>query len=184
MGRPVVYISPIAQHTKNIVADPRVSLTVMEQGASDDVQAHGRLTYIANAQPVNRDRDLAERYFRYFPTARQYENTHAFDFFLLEPVRVRFIGGFGQIFWLEPQDLLQPNPFTAVEEERIVQHMNQDHADLLRRVGGGPSVIMAGLDADGFDILKDQSKLRIPFKAPVTNTEEARRAFIEIGRKN
>jgi len=64
MGRPVVYISPIAQHTKNIVADPRVSLTVIERGASDDVQAHGRLTYIANARPVNGARDPGERYFR------------------------------------------------------------------------------------------------------------------------
>jgi len=98
-------------------------------------------------------------------------------------VRVRFIGGFGQIFWLEPQDLVEPNPFSAIEEERIVQHMNQDHPDLLSRLGGGESV-MAGLDAEGFDILKDQSKLRIPFKTRVTNMEEARRAFIEIGRKN
>jgi len=181
MGRPVLYISPIAQHTKNIVADPRVSLTVIERGASDDVQAHGRLTCIANARPAKGERDLANRYFRYFPSARQYENTHAFEFFYLEPVRVRYIGGFGQIFWLEPQDLVKPNPFSAAEEERIVQHMNQDHADLLSRIAGGESEL-AGLDSQGFDILKDQSKMRIPFKSPVANMEEARRAFIEIGR--
>jgi len=181
MGRPVLYISPIAQHTKNIVADPRVSLTVIERGASDDVQAHGRLTCIANARPAKGERDLANRYFRYFPSARQYENTHAFEFFYLEPVRVRYIGGFGQIFWLEPQDLVKPNPFSAAEEERIVQHMNQDHADLLSRIAGGESEL-AGLDSQGFDIMTDQSKMRIPFKSPVANMEEARRAFIEIGR--
>src|SRR5438270_2855754 len=47
--RPVIYISTIAQHTRNILADPRVSLTVFDSnGSSDDVQARGRLTFIAN----------------------------------------------------------------------------------------------------------------------------------------
>jgi len=41
--RPLIYISHIAQHTRNIIADPRVSLTVVENNVdSDDVQAHGR----------------------------------------------------------------------------------------------------------------------------------------------
>ena len=63
-GRPIIYISTIAQHTKNILADPRVSLTVVEgDGASDgDVQARGRLTYIADARPAgNEDVDLRDR---------------------------------------------------------------------------------------------------------------------------
>ena len=76
---PIIYISPIAQHTRNIVADPRVSLTVIERSASDDVQAQGRVTCIANAKRVEGDRDVSERYFRYFPSARQYERTHASD---------------------------------------------------------------------------------------------------------
>src|SRR6185436_5172720 len=59
--RPVVYISPIAQHTRNIMADSRVSLTVIEKSDSGDVQAHGRLTYIADAIQVDGDRDLSER---------------------------------------------------------------------------------------------------------------------------
>ena len=43
--RPVIYISRIAQHTRNVLADPRVSLTILEHGDSDDVQARGRLTH-------------------------------------------------------------------------------------------------------------------------------------------
>src|ERR1700747_1279315 len=55
-GRPVIYISYIAQHTKNIVADSRVSLTVFEaqQGATD-IQAQGRVTLIGDARPVDGD---------------------------------------------------------------------------------------------------------------------------------
>jgi putative heme iron utilization protein len=182
MCRPIIYISPIAQHTRNIVADPRVSLTVIERSASDDVQAQGRVTCIANARHVEGDRDVSERYFRYFPSSRQYERTHAFDFFRLEMVRVRFIGGFGQIFWIEPDEFSIANPFSAAEEARIIQHMNQDHSDVLRGLAGGESVLV-GVDAEGFDMLKGDRKIRTPFAAPVANMEDARRAFVEMARR-
>jgi putative heme iron utilization protein len=183
MSCPIIYISPIAQHTRNILADPRVSLTVIERSASDDVQAQGRVTCLANARQVEGDRDVSERYFRYFPSARQYEQTHSFDFFRLEVVRVRFIGGFGQIFWMEPEEFSNANPFSATEEARIIQHMNQDHSDVLSGLAGSESV-MVGVDAEGFDILNSDKKIRVPFSAPVTNMEEARRAFVEIARRN
>src|SRR6185295_16029780 len=121
MSRPIIYISHIAQHTKNIVADSRVSLTVVEKGDSDDVQAQGRVTCIGDARPVAReDDDIRERYFRHFPSARQYERTHGFEFFSLELVRVRFIGGFGQIFWVEPAAFMIANPFSQADEARII----------------------------------------------------------------
>src|SRR5207245_1393100 len=102
--RPVIYISRIAQHTRNILADRRVSLTVFDSnGSSDDIQARGRITCIADAHPLGRDEeDTRERYFRYFPSSRQYAATHDFEFFGLDLVRIRFIGGFGQIYWIEP----------------------------------------------------------------------------------
>src|SRR5207249_301424 len=90
--RPIIYINEIAQHTRNILADPRVSLTVIERNSqSDDVQARGRVTCIANAQRVAEDEAaVRERYFRYFPSAQQYEKTHGFAFFRLELIRLRF----------------------------------------------------------------------------------------------
>src|SRR5215510_1975732 len=62
--RPVIYISHIAQHTKNIIADSRVSLAVVENnGDSEDVQAQARVTCIANARPIARDeRYISDRY--------------------------------------------------------------------------------------------------------------------------
>ena len=184
MCRPIIYISHIAQHTKNILADSRVSLTIVEKGESDDVQAQGRVTCIADARQVARsDDDVPERYFRYFPSARQYEHTHDFEFFRLELVRVRFIGGFGQIFWVEPSAFMATNPFSQAEENRIIQHMNKDHSDALSRyIGGGPGE-MAGIDGEGFDVLRAGKKVRIPFTTPVTNMEEARKALVEMARR-
>src|SRR5205085_2717064 len=102
--------------------------TVVEDGTSDDVQGRGRITCIGDARRVaSGDDDVRERYFRYFPAARKYEQTHGFGFFRLELVRVRFIGGFGQIFWVEPAAFMTANPFSPVDETRIIQHMNRDH---------------------------------------------------------
>jgi len=184
MCRPTIYISHIAQHTKNILADSRVSLTIVEKGETDDVQAQGRVTCIADARQIERsDDDVRERYFRYFPSARQYEDTHDFEFFRLELVRVRFIGGFGQIFWVEPAAFMAANPFSRAEENRIIQHMNKDHSDALSRyIGGGP-VQMAGIDGEGFDVLRTGKKFRIPFTALVTNMEQARQALVEMARR-
>src|SRR5215469_8969770 len=151
--RPIIYISQIAQHTKNILADSRVSLTVVEKTEADDVQARGRITFIADAHQVERgDDDVRERYFRYFPSARQYDNTHDFEFFRLELVRIRFIGGFGRIFWIEPSGFMTANPFSRSEENRIIHHMNKDHSDALSRYVGGGTGEMAGIDGEGCDV--------------------------------
>jgi putative heme iron utilization protein len=182
--RPIIYISNIAQHTRNIIADPRVSLTVVEYSGSADVQAEGRITCIANARQVPETEAAArERYFRYFPSSRQYDQTHDFAFFRLELVRVRFIGGFGQIFWVEPSEFMEPNPFSAVQELRIVEHMNNDHRDALNYYAGGTTAVMAGIDSEGFDVLAAGKKLRFEFDTPVRNMEQARQALVAMAKR-
>ena len=181
-GRPVIYTSFIAQHTKNFLANPKVSLTVVEApDTGDDVQAHGRITCLANVTRLQDPAgDAAERYFRHFPSARQYEHTHDFAFFVLELVRIRFIGGFGKIFWVEPVDFVMMNPFSPSEEARILEHMNLDHSDALKRYAGGEPAVMTGIDAEGFDILSGDRKVRVSFDIPIQNVEHARQALIAL----
>ncbi len=53
--RPILCISALAAHTKNLLADPRVSLSVVQPGA-DEVQDTARLTLVADAvriEPIN-----------------------------------------------------------------------------------------------------------------------------------
>jgi putative heme iron utilization protein len=180
-GQPIVYISHIAQHTRNIMADPRLSLTVVEEDMnSDDVQSRGRVTCIANGRQVDESVEnagVSARYFRYFPSSRQYDRTHDFTFFRLELVRIRFIGGFGQIFWLDPGEFTAKNPFSPVQELQIVQHMNNDHAGALKRYCGGVAATMVGIDSDGFDVLKSGKKVRFTFQTPIHTMNDARRAL-------
>ena len=187
-GRPVIYISHIAQHTQNILADSRVSLTVFDTSAeSDDVQARGRVTCIGDARALDAEdpdvADVSERYFRYFPSARQYEQTHSFQFFRLDLVRVRFIGGFGQIFWVQPGEFLAANPFAAAQESRIIQHMNDDHRNALMHYAGEKPAVMTGIDGEGFDILQSGKKLRFHFETPISTMEEARQALVAMAKR-
>jgi len=184
-GRPIIYTSFIAQHTKNFLADPKVSLTVIEAANdSSDVQAHGRVTCVGNIQQIDpAEGDASGRYFRYFPSARQYQGTHDFAFFRLNLVSVRFIGGFGQIHWVNTDDFALKNPFSAIDESRILDHMNHDHANALKGFAGGKQAFMAGIDAEGFDMLTADGKIRMPFDAPIHTMEEARQALVALARR-
>jgi len=188
-GRAIILISLIAQHFKNIQSNPKVSLTILE-GGEGDVQAKGRLTYIANALSVPQsDQNVAERYARYYPQAKAFELAHNFRFFRLEPVRFRFIGGFGEIDWIEPSDLTRKNPFGPAEEKRILDHMNQDHAPALKHycrhflkleIGEKEPVTMIGIDGEGFDVLVKGNGHRLTFSQNITNTQEARQVLVAM----
>jgi putative heme iron utilization protein len=97
---------------------------------------------------------------------------HDFGFYRLELVRARFIGGFGQIFWLTPEELCERNPFSPAEEARIVEHMNKDHA--------GAFAHMTGMDSEGFDGILSGKKRRFTFDRPIHTMEEARQTLISM----
>lgn len=183
-GNPLILISTIAEHTKNIQADPRVSLIAFEPNAAD-FQASGRLTLIGNAEIVADD-DIAarERYLRYFPQARQYFDTHDFRLYRILVQQARYIGGFGKIHWIAASHLRPPANQLAQQESAIIEHMNTDHADSLRAYCRHWHQIeplqarMLGIDTDGFDVLADGLMLRFTFEQAVTDAESARAAMV------
>jgi putative heme iron utilization protein len=186
-GEPIILISDIAQHTRNIKQDKRVSLTVFDPRV-DDPQATSRLTWIGDAEPVDpSDGESRGRYLRYFPAAESYFETHDFSFYRIALRRARFIGGFGQIFWIEPDAMLIKNPFRETEKG-IIEHMNLDHQPALFHYckifgrTGTEAATMTGIDSEGFDLLADNRKLRIDFNAPVRTSEEARASLVKLAR--
>jgi len=192
LGRPVILISRIAQHTKNIWANPKVSLIILQKG-SDDVQAEGRLTVVGNAEQINdagEIDDIAERYYRSFPQAQDYHKTHDFDFYRINPVKLRFIGGFGKIRWLEPEKFLLVNPFTREQEAGIVNHMNEDHGDAIVKycndagfeIKADVKPVMSGIDAEGIHVLLGQRVVRIGFSRRIENPKQAREILVEMVR--
>ncbi len=186
-GRPVILISEIAEHTKNIIADPRVSIIV--QPYSIDMQTTGRTTLIGRAERLEDKDMLGPRYLRYFPQAESYFAMHDFHFYRIEPVRIRWIGGFGRIFWVDPEAFMTAAGTLAEAETSILDHMNADHADMLRDCCRHfhnietSTAEMIGIDPDGYDVRAGDKQLRFNFESPVTNAEEARTALVSHARQ-
>jgi putative heme iron utilization protein len=184
-GRPLILISRIAQHTHNLRLDPKCSLLVSQRGA-EDVQAAGRLTVLAEACPLQGDAAdaAAARYYRYFPESSDYHRAHDFDFWVLQPVRHRYIGGFGAIHWLDTLTLA--NPFSEAVEAGMVGHMNADHAlalahyVALRGLPAGEAARMVGVDSEGFHVRIGQGLHWLPFAAPCNTPKQVREALVSL----
>ncbi|CUA99381.1 HugZ family pyridoxamine 5'-phosphate oxidase [Thiomonas bhubaneswarensis] len=187
-GHPVILISTLAEHTKNIDADPRVSLIV--HPCAEDMQAAGRVTLVARAERLPDKTAFGARYLRYLPQAADYFAMHDFHFYRLRVEDVRYIGGFGKIHWIRPERYAPPAaPALAEAEDGILEHMNADHAHNLReycRHVHGVDVLdasMVGIDCDGFDVRADGHVLRFDFATPVLDAEAARAALVDLARQ-
>ena len=187
-GWPLILISRIAQHTHNLQLEPKCSLLVGER-AAEDVQAAGRLTLLAQARQLTEASAIeaaAERYYRYFPAAEDYHRAHDFDFWVLEPVRGRYIGGFGAIHWLD--DLALANPFAGEVEAGMVAHMNADHATAIARyveLAGLPATVpaqLAGIDREGFHLRIGLGLHWLAFAAPCDSSGAVRQALVALAR--
>jgi len=97
----LLFISQLAQHTKNLLADPRASLVISEPDTGDgDPQRLQRITLQASASIVRRDAAdyvaAAERYIDRFPDALPRFELGDFALFRLMPVDARYVGGFAR----------------------------------------------------------------------------------------
>lgn len=193
--QPVILISSIAEHTKNIVSNPKVSLLVF--AGAEDLQANARLTLLGEAVKIEKsDANLRTRYLRYLPQASSYFDMHDFAFYRINIKQVRYIGGFGKMSWMASDELLDSAPTAdtplASQETTIIEHMNTDHADSLIAyckhfhqldVAGAQ---MLGIDSDGFDIKanygNDVKILRFDFEQPVHDAQSARAALVQMSK--
>lgn len=187
-GNPLILISTIAEHTKNIQKDPRVSLIAFDP-ASPDMQAGARMTLLGEAKVADKqDGSLRSRYLRYFPQAEQYFDMHDFLFHRILVTQARYIGGFGKIHWIPGEELRPAANQLAGQETAIIDHMNADHTDSLRaycfHVHGVETVnaVMSGIDTDGFDVRADEKLLRFTFDEPVTEAQSARAALVAMSK--
>lgn len=186
-GRPVILVSGLAEHTRNLLADARVSLIV--QPFAEDMQQTGRVTLLGNAARLEDKRSVGRRYLRYHPQAQAYLEMADFAFFRIEPLRIRYIGGFGRIHWIEPAAYLVPAGTLVDAEEALLARMNGDHrhdlAACCRQVHGidTDEAEMIGLDPDGFDVRAAGRRLRFEFATPCADAEAAHDALMACMRR-
>lgn len=203
-GRCIVYVSRIAQHTKNFQANPRTSLTVVEAdltGASDDAQASGRVSLLGDASVLSGDeREAAKaRYATFFPESQGHAGVHDFDYWQIDPVRIRYIGGFGAIHWVERDAFCLPRAEWQDGEDGIVKHMNEDHRAHMaliwvNSVGGVPKVasgaeeavegdaepLMLASDPEGFHMRWRNRVAYVPYAKRCETSLDVRKEMVRL----
>lgn len=195
-GSPVLLVSTLAEHGRNLRRDARASVVVNEEPAGDPLD-HGRVTLAGTAETVDGDeRDAAlEAHCAAVPGARVYAGFGDFSVWVLRVERVRWVGGFGRMdsATAEEYRAAEPDP-TAPGAAGAITHLNSDHADALldiaRSLGGHPDATDAdctAIDRYGLELRvatpRGAGATRIGFASPASAADSLRAATVELARR-
>ena len=186
-GGPVLLLSRLAVHTKNLLSDPRVSLMVDERRDGDPLQ--GARVMLVGTVAATADPNARRRYLDRQPEAEAFADFADFAFYLVALKSVHLVAGFGRIVDLRPQDLLVDlegaDALIAAEPE-VIDHMNRDHADAVRLyatkllgAADGPWRCV-GCDPEGLDLQRDRIGLRLPFPQRVNSPGVLRQVLKQL----
>src|ERR1700741_2065584 len=134
-GSPILLISRLAVHTKNILADSRVCLMLDERAGGDPLEG-SRIMLAGRAQQVTAS-DLEHcrrRYLNAHPSAEAFVDFKDFSFFRIRPAGTHLVAGFGRILDLKPAQFLTDISDAGAlleAEQSAVEHMNADHQEAL-----------------------------------------------------
>ncbi len=185
---PLLLVSRLAEHTRNMLADGRVSLLLDGTAGLESRLTGPRVTLLGEAA-ISHDPRHRARFLARHPEAALYADFADFAIWRVEPVRAHLVGGFGKIHWVEGAAFVGPAPAALIAAEaEIVAHMNADHADavglyarvLARREGEGWQ--MTGCDAEGCDLRLGGAVARIPFAHAAYDAETARKELVSLVR--
>ena len=193
---PLFLISAMAIHTQNLVADPRVSLLVMQSGAGSDPLGSPRATLLGNAVRIaDVSESMRAAYLDRHPSARYWIDFSDFAFFRLDVTDVYFVGGFGVMGWVSADDYRSASPDPLMDSAaQILEHMNTDHAEALRHITrrfanlDAEEATMVSIDRLGFVVrartAEGMKGARIAFPEEVRSREDARRVLVAMTRNS
>jgi heme iron utilization protein len=188
-GSPILLISRLAVHTKNILSDPRVSLMLDERTPGDPLEGARIMLAGTAQQSPGEDALLRRRYLSAHPSAEVFVNFKDFCFFRIRPKGAHLVAGFGRIVDLAPDQFLtdlEGAQALMEAEPGAVDHMNADHRDALglyatRLLGADPADWRCtGCDPGGLDLQADSRTLRLDFPERVTGPGELRRMLVKL----
>ncbi len=191
-GHPVFLISELAEHTKNLRTDSRASLLIAE-GGSDDPLANGRVTLLGRCTPAESEGGRAKAaYLKAHPNAAYYADFKDFSFWKIDVESVRYIGGYGRMSWVSREDwfAVSPDPLADVAE-KIITHMNKDHAEAMvtyckafSKATDVSAASMTGIDRYGFEMSavtgEGPRPVRLAFPEPISTSKQARQALVAM----
>jgi len=188
-GSPILLISRLAVHTKNLLADARVSLMLDERVEGDPLE-ESRIMLSGHAEEIGSEREIARRrYLNAHPSAEVFVDFKDFSFFRIHLTGTHLVAGFGRIVDLKPaQFLTEVSDAGALleAEQSAIEHMNTDHQEALglyatRLLGAAAGDWRcSGIDPDGIDLQAGNKALRLDFPERVTGPGELRKALVRL----
>lgn len=189
-GSPILLISRLALHTRNILDDPRVSLMLDERAEGDPLEG-ARIMLAGRAEQAG-DADeaaLRRRYLNAHPSAEAFVNFKDFAFFKVRPLGVHLVAGFGRIVDLAPEQFLTDisGAQALIEAEQgAIEHMNADHRAAMNlyatKLLGAEQADWrcTGCDPDGIDMQAGTTTLRLEFPQRIVTPAALRQALKEL----
>jgi heme iron utilization protein len=189
-GSPILLISRLALHTRNILDDPRVSLMLDERAEGDPLEG-ARIMLAGRAEEAGGADQaiLRRRYLNAHPSAEAFVNFKDFSFFQIRPAAAHLVAGFGRIVDLKPEQFLTDPSGADVlleAEQGAIEHMNADHRDAMnlyatRLLGAGQADWRCtGCDPDGMDMQAGEKTLRLEFPERVVNGTALRKMLVKL----
>jgi heme iron utilization protein len=189
-GAPLLLISTLAVHTKNILSDARVSLMLDERKEGDPLQG-ARVMLMGRAERTE-DENVRRRYLVRQPEAEMFAGFGDFGFYQIALRGAHLVAGFGRIVDLSARDILTDvagaDAMLAAEPE-VIEHMNADHAEATRlyatKLLGAPDGDWrcVGCDPDGLDLQNGRTGLRLPFPQRVTGPGPLRAVLKQLAER-
>ena len=177
-GSPLLLLSTLADHTRNLLTDGRVGLLFDGTAGLAQPLTGARLSVLGRAErsddPIHR-----QRYLRRHPDAAFYAGFADFAVYRVAVERAHLVAGFGRIHWLSAAELDLPAaaPALAAGEAALLDHLNgQRYGSRLAPAsdGEGDSWSLTGVDPEGCDLRRGGYVARVDFEQRIHDPESAK----------
>lgn len=156
-GCPWFCMSQLAEHTQNVLANPKASFLVY--AGQPHVQSQARVSLLGQVLAATPDAATHARFLRYLPDTAQYLSLGDFAFYRFVAEKLRYIGGFGHMGWHDASHLLLEQPLTSAAETACITAATQQY----------PNWTWLGADREGIDYqTPSQTRGRLVF--PISST--------------
>jgi hypothetical protein len=193
-GSPVLLVSQLAEHGRNLARDGRASLMVAHDLADAEPLAHGRVTLVCDGERATGELEAPAReaHIAAIPSAAMYEGFGDFTLWVLRVRRIRWVGGYGRMDSVDADAFTAASPDpTAPAAAGAIRHLNTDHADALLAIGqalGGyrdaTGATCTAIDRYGLDLTlqtpRGRAPSRVGFAVPAARAEDLRAATVEL----
>jgi heme iron utilization protein len=189
-GSPILLISRLALHTRNLLGDARLSLMLDERAEGDPLEG-SRIMLAGRAEQAGGG-DVAilrQRYLNAHPSSEVFVNFKDFSFFRIRPIGAHLVAGFGRIVDLKPEQFLTDISDAASlleAEQGTVDHLNADHREAMNlyatKLLGAKSADWrcTGCDPDGIDLQAGATMLRLDFPRRIVTPAALRQVLKQL----